>query len=244
MAQKALALDPSLAEAVASMGFVHFSYDWDWKAADSAFAKALSLDSRYAQARIFRVWYLIAVGDTAEAIREGQRAVDDDPLWLLTRTRLGNAYFFARQYVRAIEEFRKVLTLNPDYGFAQFWQAYAFSQAGMHDSAIVWAQKSGFSYRGLGIAAPGTTYALAGRRSDALKSLQDLKVELRDHYISPEAVARVFAALGEPDSAFAWLDRAYLDRTWSLIWVRSEPIYDKLHSDPRWAGLLRKIRFP
>ena len=246
-ALKALSLDPESAEAVTSLGLFHITFDWDWRAADTAFTKALGIAPRSAQIRLYHAFYLLAVGNSAEALEETKRAEEFEPFLQIATARVGQFYYFNHRYDEAIRQLHKALEFDSTYRLAQSMIGYAFSQVGRHDSAIVWAAKSVHGPQrtyGPGSSALGTAYALAGRRSDALAEIQALHQGSKQHYVAPLSFAFIYAALGERDSAFAWLERSYADRVWGLTYARAEPVFDALHSDPRWAVLLRKIGVP
>jgi tetratricopeptide (TPR) repeat protein len=160
--------------------------------------------------------------------------------------RVGEFYYFNHQYDLAIRQLRQTLEFDSTYRLAQASIAYAFSQAGKHDSAIVWASKAtrGPPSYGVFTSALGTAYALAGRRSDALAVIDSFRRQAKQHDVIPLSYAMIYAALGDRDSAFLWLDRSYADRDWSLTWLRAEPVFDPLHSDPRWDALVRRMKFP
>ena len=94
------------------------------------------------------------------------------------------------------------------------------------------------------LAGLGSMYALKGRRADALAILHRLDSLSRSQYVTPFAVAAVHAALGQPDSAFAWLDRAVRDRSHWLVWLNRDPRWQPLRGDPRYAALVRRVGLP
>ena len=246
-ALKALSLDPQSAEAVTSLGLFHITFDWDWRAADTAFVEAIRIAPRSAQVRLYHAFYLLAVGNSVAALEEAKLAEEFEPFLQIATARVGQFYYFNHRYDDAIRQLHKALEFDSTYRLAQFMISYAFSQVGQHDSAVVWAVKSVHGPQQIydrNSSVLGTAYAFAGRRSDALAEIQVLHERSKQHYIVPLSFAFIYAALGERDSAFAWLERSYADRVWGLTYARAEPVFDALHSDPRWAELLRKIGVP
>ena len=245
-ASRAIALDPQLPEAVTSVGLFHLTFDWDWKAVGEALSKATRLAPRSAQARLYYAFYLLAIGKNIDALQETKYAEELEPFFQVAPVRVGEFYYFNHQYDLAIRQLRKTLEFDSTYRLAQGSIAFAFSQVGQHDSAIAWASKMAHAPRSYGAftSALGTAYALAGRRSDALAVIDDFRQQAKQHDVIPLSYAMIYAALGDRDSAFVWLDRSYVNRDWWLTLLRAEPIFDPLHSDPRWDALVRRMKFP
>src|SRR5262249_663011 len=117
-AEKALELDQSLGEAHCTLGFYYLLYEWDFNAAELAFKRSIELSPNFANAWDGYGFYLKATGQYDEAIRACQRAQELDPLSLFTTLSLGWAYYFARRWENALEQGRKVLEMDPNFGFA------------------------------------------------------------------------------------------------------------------------------
>jgi len=246
-ALRAVALDPDLPEALTSVALFHMIFDWHWPAVGDAMGKAIRASPRSAQLRLYNAFYLLAIGKTADALEETKRAEELEPFFQIAPVRVGQFYYFSHQYDFAIRQLKRALTFDSTYRIAQASIALAYSQVGQHDSAIAWARKAGLgherAYGPLG-AVLGVAYAMAGRRSEALAVIRNLQEEGRRFYIPPISIATIYASLDERDSAFVWLDRSYKDGYWSFSYVRAEPLFDRLHADPRWDSLIRQMKFP
>ncbi|HYE65185.1 MAG TPA: hypothetical protein VD966_06365 [Pyrinomonadaceae bacterium] len=242
-ALKALEIDDDLAEAHTSMGFSHLLYDWDFAGAEREFKRAIKLNPSYANAHDGYAFYLKAMGLQEEAIRECQRAQKLDPLSLYTNVSLGWAYYFARQFDRAIEQGQKALEMDPRFDFAYWIKGLAYAQQGMAEEAIA-ALNQAVILTGGGLTFMGHlgyTYALAGRRAEAQLVIADLEELAREKYVSAYYFAIIHLGLDEPDQTFDWLERAYQERSGFLTYLKVEPMFERLRSDTRFTDLLRRI---
>ncbi len=238
-AERALELDDELAPAHTALAAVRNWYDWDWEGAEAEFQRAIELDPSYATAHL---WYSIlrVVTKKKDAIEHIQRARALDPLSMVIARNVGSILFYAREYDRSIEALRKSLEFDPS-SRAQADLARAYAAKGMHKEAVEVAER-------LARIAPefhrsmvtlAQAYAGAGRREDALRILEEVRGSA-----GHVNVAYVYAALGEADAAFEWLEKAYERRSGRLGWLPVEPVLDPLRSDPRFDDLLRRIGFP
>jgi serine/threonine protein kinase/Tfp pilus assembly protein PilF len=242
-AEKAIALDGTLAEAHTSLAYAKWRYDWDWAGAESEFKQALDLDPGYASARQFYAVFLASLGHTAEAVDAARHTQKLDPLSLIVNADLALVYYLARQYDLAIEQCRHTLELDPNFFPAHRYLGLAYEQKGMFEEAITEldqaARLSGGSAQMKATLAHG--YAAAGSRNEALKILNGLEETAKQAYVSPYDIATVYNALGDPNQAFRWLDRALEERSGWLVYLKVNPILDNLHSDPRFKELLQRI---
>ncbi len=161
---------------------------------------------------------------------------------MLIGTGMGVVLLYTREYDRSIETLRETLELEPSFATAQVILAQAYAAKGMHEEAVGVAER-------LARTAPESprsmvtlaqAYAGAGRREDALRILE----EVRGSAIYPLDVAYVYAALGEANAAFEWLEKAYERRQLMLTSIRVDPSLDPLRSDPRFQDLLRRMGLP
>ena len=240
-ALKALELDETLAEAHAVLAEVKLYYDWDWAGAEHAFQRALELNPNLAPARAHYSWYLRLFGRTDEALAEMKRAQELDPLAPIYSAWLGQQYWYAEQYDEAIDEARKSLELDSDFPVGLYVLGSAYAAKGMYEEAIVAHQKAGAVDPDLGWLL-GHTYAMAGRRDEALNVLAELGEEYQQR--NAWGVAEIYAALGEKDEAFRWLEAAYEYRHNWIPWMGGNPNYGPLHDDPRFGDLLRRMNLP
>jgi TolB-like protein/Flp pilus assembly protein TadD len=244
-AMKALEIDDSLAEAHTSLGFAHLLYDWDFAQAERAFKRAIKLNPAYANAHDGYGFYLKATGQNEAAIRECQRARKLDPLSLFATVSLGWAYYFARRYDRAVELGRSALEMDPRFDFAHWIVGLALAQEGRADEAVAALNQAVLVTGGAitFMAYLGYAYGMAGMRAEAQMVIEDLKEQAKQRYIPSYYFAIIYLGLGEPDQVFAWLERAFEERSGFLAYLKVEPMLDPLRDDPRFSGLLHRIGF-
>lgn len=149
------------------------------------------------------------------------------------------------RYDQSIEQSRKVIEMDPNFFLAHYTVGLASVQKGDFDQTIVEFQKArALEDKPWIVGALGYAYAASGRRGEAQKLIDELKVQAEQHHVPPYAIAMVYVGLGERDRAFAWLEKAYEGRSTSLAWFKTEPLFDPLRSDPRYTDLVRRIGFP
>jgi TolB-like protein/DNA-binding winged helix-turn-helix (wHTH) protein/Tfp pilus assembly protein PilF len=245
---RALELDETLAEAHASLGRVLAAYDWDWTSAEKEYKRAIELNPRYATAHQWYGGYLSAMGRSDEAIAERKRALELEPLSLVINFELGLAYYYARDYDHAIQQFQKTLELDQNFPPAHNFLPAAYEQKAMYSEAIAGFKSSipltAGSESTLSKAGLGHVYGVTGRKSDARTVLGELKQTSGKEYLPATSIALIYAGLGEKDQAFAWLDKGYKQRAFQVQWIGIEPRWDSLRSDPRFKDLLHRIGLP
>jgi serine/threonine-protein kinase len=244
-ARRALALDEGLAEAHTSLAWVLFIHDWDWEAAGIHFARAIELNPRYATARQWYSWYLIAMSRTEEAITQGRVAQDLDTVSPSVSRSLGWLYYFARRTDEAVPQLQRALGLNPTSEETQWVLGLALIQAGRYDEAEAALREADAGARGANhhaFAALGHLAVLRGRRAEAERALATLTETSRTRYVSPVDLARLHLVLGDADGTFEWLERARAERRGWLTYLNVEPLLDPIRGDPRFAELVRKMR--
>jgi TolB-like protein/Flp pilus assembly protein TadD len=239
---KALEVDDALAEAHASVAYVHI-FDWHWYEAERAYRRAIELNPNYATAHHWYAMYLGAMGRHDEALEEIELARELDPLSLPIGVGVGWHFFLTRQYHRAIEEYRKTLEMDPNFYMAHFLLGLAHEQESMFDEAIAAYQQAQALSHGhpLMIAAPGHAYAALGQRDEAQAVLDQLAQLAKRRYVSPYYIAAIYTGLGEKEQALAWLDQACESRSEGLIWLKVDPLFDSLRADARFADLLHRV---
>jgi eukaryotic-like serine/threonine-protein kinase len=240
-ALKAMALNDTLAEAHSALGYVKMDQEWDWPGAEREYKRAVELNPNDAEAHRRYGVALRKMGRTEEAISENKRAVDLDPVSAFMHWSLGGTLREARQYDRAIEEARKALELDPGFYPAYGNIGMSYINKSMFKEGIAELEKAaalpdnnGPSRQGLAIA-----YAVAGRKAEAEKLLAEI---LKQKRISETGVAGIYANLGQKDKAFEWLEKAYADRTIGVgSTLKTDPTFDPVRPDPRFASLLRRM---
>lgn len=242
-ALKALELDPGLAQAHYELAAVHFYGDWDWADAEKEFRAALDLNPGDAESHRFYSFFLAARDRAPEAAAESRKSLDLDPLSISTQVTAGFVLYFAREYDQAIEQCRRVLELDPNSAGAYDCMGSSYLAEGKYEQAIAAAQKASNLWnddpeRLVGL---GRAYALADRKSDSLRVLEQLRQLARHSYVPPYFFATVYADLHELDEAFAKLDSAVDERDVYLAWLRVDSAADPLRNDPRFQRVLRRV---
>lgn len=246
VAQKALELDDTLAEAHTSLADAKFRGDWDWSGAEREFKRALELNPNYAEGHQLYAQYLVAMGRFEESIAEGKRAQALDPVSPRASSQLGFNYYCARQYDHAIEECRQALDLDPNFLFAHWVLGLAYANKSMYEQAIAESRKaievSGHGPGAVGVL--GYVYGASGRRDEAQQVLDELKELAKRRYVSPFSVAAIYARLGDKDAAFEWLEKAYLDGAYGMLFLKVAPEWDGFRSEPRFQDVMRRVGLP
>ena len=245
-ATKALELDGSLAEARASLGFVKLYFDWDWPGADADFQRAIALDPNYATSHEWYSIFLLAAGRPENAFREIQLARQPDPLSLPVNSDLGFHYYYTGRYDEAVKQLKFVLELNKDFPPAHLWLGRTYQELGRLDDALAEFQhvEEKLPEWPVSIAARGFVAGVAGRTDEAQDTLVELRRLAGKKFVTSYGVALVHAGLGQRDSAFAWLNKAFDERSHWLVWLRLDPRWKGLRSDPRFAELVSRVGFP
>jgi tetratricopeptide (TPR) repeat protein len=242
-AERAIAIDDSLAEAHTSLAYVRFSDDWDWAGAEVEFKRAIGLNPNYATARQWYGEFLGDLGRNEESLAERKMALTLDPLSPVIRSELGLAYLEARQYDRAVDEFRKAAELYPDFPLVHNFLSAAYEYSGRYDEAMAECRRAMDLTGSADVPQSGlaSIYARSGRRAEARQLLAQMTNEARHGYFPPTSIARVYIALGDKEPAFEWLEKAYNERDWGLINIKVWPGFDEVRSDPRFADLLQRM---
>ena len=247
-AMRALELDETLAEAHTSLGRVLAAYEWNWTSAEKEFKRAIELNPRYATAHQWYGGFLEATGRRNEAIAERKRAQELDPLSLVINFELGLAFFYSRDYDKAIEQFQKTLELDQNFPPPHVFLPAAYEQKGMYSEAMAEFKKAipqrggpEWSLRKGGL---GRLYAILGKKNEARTELDELKQLAAQEYVPATSIALIYASLGEKDEAFAWLEKGYEEHAFQMQWLGVEPRWDSLRSDSRFADLVRRVGLP
>jgi tetratricopeptide (TPR) repeat protein len=242
-AQRALELDPRLAEAHAVLGNVAMSYDWDFSTAEKELKTALDLNPNYSTAHEWYAHLLMVEGRYDEALAESHHLLELDPDTLLFKSVRAETLYYARRYDEAISESLRSVKTHPDFVLASYWLGCAYREKKMYPEAIdafSRARTMTNDYPFM-VMAYGHAQALAGNTAEARKALNTLTQMQKTRLVPDLYLAAIHVGLGEKDEAFNLLGIAYQKREDRLIYLRVEPMADPLRSDPRFAQLLAKI---
>jgi TolB-like protein/Tfp pilus assembly protein PilF len=243
-ALKALEMDESLAEAHTSLAVIAQDYDWDWQTAEKEYRRAIELNPNYATGHHWYAECLALQGRFDEAFAEIERARQLDPLSLIIATDRGAILYFSRQYDRAIEQFRAVLDMEPNFPRAHLL-AYAYTQKGMFAEALAdiekWRRIEDTPWTQSLLA---YVYGRSGQPEQTRRALEKLEQLNRRRGMDAAPMVTAYIGTGNKDEAFAWLQKAFLEHSNALVGLKVDPIYDPLRSDPRFQGLLRRIGLP
>jgi DNA-binding winged helix-turn-helix (wHTH) protein/TolB-like protein/Flp pilus assembly protein TadD len=241
-ATRALELDERLAEAHTAMAMIQENYERDSVASEKSLKRALALNPSYATAHQRYAWVLLGGGRLDEAIAEMRRAQQLDPVSLTINAALGSMYNFARRYDEAITQLQKTVAMDQSFSLARYNLGLAYAHKGMFDEAVAEFQK----VKALdpdstdAVEALGYVYAVSGRRNEARKAVASLQEMAKRRKVSRYNIALIYAALGQLDQAFEWLEKATADHSLQTIDLRFDPQLDALKADPRFNDFLRR----
>jgi len=243
---KALSINPRLAEAHTSLGLIRFQYDWDWKGAEEEFREAIRINPNYAPAHHFFADYLKALGRFDEALMEIEKAQELDPLSLAINTGVGHVLYLSGQYDKAIGQYRKAVELDPGFMVTHVWFGRPYLEKGMFAEAIseleTAVRLSGEST--LALAMLGHGLASAGRKDEAKEILEKLMERSKTRYVPSYWIAVIYNGLREKQQVVAWMWKAFEERSSWLVWSNVEPRFAWLKEDQEFASLLKAMKLP
>jgi DNA-binding winged helix-turn-helix (wHTH) protein/tetratricopeptide (TPR) repeat protein len=243
-AERALEIDPQLAEAYASLAFGAYCFDWDWSAAESHFQTAIDLKPNYATAHHWYGEFLSAARRFEESIASLRHALALDPLSLAMSTDLGATFYYARDYERSEEELRKTLEVDEGFVRAHLILGAVREQQGRHALAVASLRRASELSSGdpVILASLAHACALNGQTREARKILKELRAESARRYIPPYSMALIHTGLGEREQAYEWLGKAVELRDINVLWLASNPRFDALREETGFTELLRRVR--
>jgi TolB-like protein/DNA-binding winged helix-turn-helix (wHTH) protein/tetratricopeptide (TPR) repeat protein len=242
-AMRAVELDERVAEAHATLAYIKTGYDWDWPGAEEGFRRAIELNPNYETAHQWYAEYLSGMGRHQEAIAEIRRAREINPLSLIINAVEVSVLCIAREYDQGISQGRKALEMDPHFAEVYGYLKRCYDQKGMYKEAIA-AHQMRRKLAGLDAeesAALREAAAATSARVYWQKRLEQEVEESKRELSGGFEMAEIFAQLGEKDQAFAWLERAYKERSFMMLYLKVAPNLDPLRSDPRFADLLRRV---
>ena len=240
--QRALELDDRLPEAHTALAVIAQNYDWDWATAEKEYRRAIQLNPNYATGHHWYAECLALQGRFGEAFPEIESARQLDPLSLIIAADYGAILYFSRQYDRAIEQFRGVLDMEPNFPRAHML-VWAYMQKGLFADALTDAEEwrvrdDSQPWNWAMIAYASGRSGDQGRAKLALERLEQLG---KHRTLDSLSFAVAYIGVGNNDEAFAWLEKAYAEHSSSLTALKVDPTYDPLRSDPRFQELVRRV---
>jgi TolB-like protein/DNA-binding winged helix-turn-helix (wHTH) protein/Tfp pilus assembly protein PilF len=245
-AAKALEIDDHLAEAHVSLGYISYTYDWDWPAAGRHFDQALALDPAYTRAHIFYPFYLSSRGQSQEAVTVAKSALDLDPASPPLSHSLAVQFYLTRQFDQAMEQCRKTLEMDPNFAVAYAVLGQTYLAKGMNREAAPVLEKYSALSQGSAdsLALLGYSQARRGEKSQARRTIEELKATSKKSFVPAFYFALVYAALEDKDQAFMWLEKGYDERFARFAYLKLEALWDPLRSDERFNDLVRRVGIP
>ena len=244
-AERAIALDPELAEPHASLAFIRGTYEWEWEDAERLYRRAIALNPGYATAHHWiGVDHLAMLGRFDEALAEVDIAAKLDPLSSIIQEGRGYVLALGREYDAAVAVYRELQASDPAFykGYTSMGRAYALM--GRYPAALAMLEK-GRSMAGdlpniLG--AMGQVCALSGDERRARDLLAELERISHTSYVPSTCFAIIYLGLGEKSTAMDWLEKGCIQGESPLVCLKVHPIYDPLRGEPRFQALLRRLR--
>jgi TolB-like protein/tetratricopeptide (TPR) repeat protein len=239
-AKRAIEIDASLSESHASLALVRFWYDWNWEAAEEEFLRAIELNPSYTSAYQWYAAYLNTQGRFDEAQAAQKSARELDPFSLILNMNVADPLFFSRQYDAAVQQLVTLLEHEPRFFPALFQLGRVYVQMGMYAEAIAAFERAlQFSRQQEALPALAHAYALAGRTQEARTILQEMKNDKTGRYVASPMIARIHLGLGEFETALDWLEKGLEERSYWMVFLKNDPVYDPIRSQPRFGELLK-----
>jgi serine/threonine-protein kinase len=219
---------------------VRFWYDWNWEAAEAEFLRAIELNPSYTSAYQWYAAFLNTQGRFEEA-REAQKSARElDPFSLILNTNVADPLFFSRQYDRAVQQLVALLEHEPRFFPALFQLGRVYVQMEKYKEAIdVFERALQFSRQQEVRPALAHAYALAGRTEEARIILEEMKSGKTGRYVASPMIARIHLGLGEFETALDWLEKGLEERSYWMVFLKNDPIYDPIRSHVRFVELLK-----
>jgi len=245
-AMKALEIDPSSGEALASLANVKLNFEWDWQAAEATYVRALALSPSYATAHQWSAQLPVILRRFDEAIERVLRAHELDPLSIRISAMVGWVYYLARRYDCAQDHLQMVVEQASDFAMAHFWLGQVLQQMGAWQLAIRSLEQAAVLFgSNICLGSLASAHAGAGSITRAKTLIGEMhQLEEINRYFPAYTVAEAYAALDDRERAFAYLRKAYVQREPALLFIGVEPKMDGVRNDPRFAALVEDIGLP
>jgi tetratricopeptide (TPR) repeat protein len=241
-AMKAIELDDMLPEGHVELADAALNLDWDWATCERELKRALELNPSSISAHSKYGDYLMRVGKPEEAVEQLKQLIVLDPVSSRSFMNAAFAYYFARNYDEALAQIQKANTFAPNPAETIFPLGVIYVEKAMYPEAIAEFQKLGDAPHALGHA--GNAYARMGQADAARQMIRRLEVHMQKEGIGRYEIALIYAALGEKDEAFTWLEKSFEAHDKGVTFFKIDPCLDPLRSDPRFQDLIQRAGFP
>jgi len=241
-ALRALELNDKLPEAHTALALVVQNYDLDWQTAQKEFKRAIELNPNYATAHHWYAEHLGIRGRFDEAFKESDEAKRLDPLSLIIAADRGMLLYYSRDYDRAIDQFRAVQEMDPDFPRGHMLE-FVYSEKKMYPEALADIE-AGKRTSGTGAwywSAKARVYGQSGNEAEAGRALRELEKMNKRHPVDPGAIAWAHLGMGHREEALGWLEKAYEQHSNAMTILKVDPIYDPVRKDPKFQELLRRV---
>jgi TolB-like protein/DNA-binding winged helix-turn-helix (wHTH) protein/Flp pilus assembly protein TadD len=245
-AEKAIALDDSLAEAHVSLAMVRSAYDWDWNGAEQEFRRAIDLNPNYATAHQWYGLLLASLGRFPEAEVEVRRAQQLEPLSPIINMAVAEVLTWERRYDEAIVEYKKILELDPTFDGAYGNLGEVYAAKGMYAEALAkWKEKCALTGEMDFARDLDKLYTRSGYPGILRAELNfDLAARASGEYSNPVGIAEMYAALGDSTHAFEWLQKAYEEHSSGMQFLNTDAHFDSIRSNPKFQYWLNVLALP
>ncbi len=242
-ANRALEIDPNLAEAHTSLAAVKHFHEWDFKGAVKEFKIATELNPTYALARNWYAHILGKTGNHEEAIKQARKAVEIEPFYVSANYRLGQQLYLAKRYEDAIKQHEKTIEIDAKYLYSQLDTINSLTKLGRAEEAIEKTNENlaDSDRNQFYLVALSLAHIAAGNKQPARNILKELNDRKKTEKIKYLNIATIYANLGEKDLAFEMLEKSLKDREDDITFLKVNPMFEDLHSDPRFPDLLKRI---
>jgi Tfp pilus assembly protein PilF len=244
-AQRAIELDPTLAEPHAALAVLKEEADWDWAGAETEYRKAIALNSNDATSHHWYSVLLENLGRYEEALAEIEKALALDPASPQINANRADIRIHLHRSEGEVAELTKLIAANPDFPPNYGFRASAYWHLGNQDAyvadTVMTMKKNGRAERAEAFSAG---YRKAKLKGACTALIDVLKNESQREYVAPYEVATYYALMGDRDHTFEWLEKGYAERSGRMEYIKTEDSFEPFHSDPRYIDLLKRMGLP
>jgi Tfp pilus assembly protein PilF len=243
--QRAIELDPTLAEPHAAMAVLKEEADWDWAGAEAEYRKAIGLNPNDATSHNWYAILLENLGRPKEALPENEKALALDPASPQINANHADVLIHLHRSEDALADLNKLIAANPDFPSNYVYRASAYWRLGNQDAyvadMVMFMKKNGRAERADAFAAG---YQKAKLKGACTALIEALKNESQREYVAPNEIATYYGFMGDRDHTFEWLEKGYAERSGRMEYIKIEDAFEPLHSDPRYIDLLKRMGMP